>query len=78
MGRLPLSTKRFTQSYVNKWRSASHVARTASPGRWSSHKGRAHREVNIARQQCEVACLDGYILRQRAVAKATAVRNPAS
>src|SRR6266540_1708322 len=29
---------------------------------------RAHREVNVARQRCEVACLDGHILRQRAVA----------
>src|SRR5262244_1807487 len=28
----------------------------------------AHREVNVARQRREVACLDGYILRQRAVA----------
>src|SRR3954451_25369926 len=32
------------------------------------HKGRAYREVNIARQRCEVACLDGYILRQGAIA----------
>src|SRR6201984_2110695 len=32
------------------------------------HEGRAHREVNVARQRCEVACLDGHILRQRAVA----------
>src|SRR6266550_820472 len=30
--------------------------------------GGAHREINVARQRCEVACLDGYILRQRAVA----------
>src|SRR5258708_21948227 len=32
------------------------------------HEGRAHREVNVARKRCEVACLDGHILRQRAVA----------
>ena len=31
-------------------------------------EGRAHREVNVSRQRREVACLDGYILRQRAVA----------
>src|SRR5256712_10025883 len=37
-------------------------------GQARHHKGRAHREVNIARQRCEVACLDGYILCQRAVA----------
>ena len=37
-------------------------------GQARHHKGRAHREVNVARQRCEVACLDGYILRQRAVA----------
>src|SRR5215470_17297468 len=27
------------------------------------HEGRAHREINVARQRCEVACLDGHILR---------------
>ena len=32
------------------------------------HEGRALLEVNVARQRREVACLDGYILRQRAVA----------
>src|SRR5213079_3697218 len=32
------------------------------------HEGRALRKVNVARQRREVACLDGYILRQRAVA----------
>src|ERR1700752_612443 len=32
------------------------------------HEGRTHGEVNVARQRCEAACLDGYILRQRAVA----------
>src|SRR5215467_14826499 len=37
-------------------------------GQARHHKGRAHREVNVARQRCEVACLDGDILRQRAVA----------
>src|SRR5215468_6002943 len=26
-------------------------------------EGGAHREVNVARQRCEVACLDGHILR---------------
>src|SRR5215472_10626158 len=31
-------------------------------------RGRTHGEVNVARQRCEVACLDGYIFRQRAVA----------
>src|SRR5579872_3815708 len=37
-------------------------------GQARHHEGRAHREVNVARQRCEVACLDGHILRQRAVA----------
>src|SRR2546429_4337242 len=37
-------------------------------GQARHHEGRAHREINVARQRCEVACLDGYILRQRAVA----------
>src|ERR1700757_2661004 len=37
-------------------------------GQARHYEGRAHREVNVARQRCEVACLDGYILRQRAVA----------
>src|SRR5438874_3274417 len=37
-------------------------------GQARHHEGRAHREVNVARQRPEVACLDGYILRQRAVA----------
>src|SRR4051812_37874878 len=32
---------------------------------WQAH---AHREVDVARQRREVACLDGYILRQGAVA----------
>src|SRR3954470_16180641 len=32
------------------------------------HEGRALLKVNVARQRREVACLDGYILRQRAVA----------
>ena len=36
-------------------------------GQARHHEGRAHREVNVARQRREVACLDGYILRQRAV-----------
>src|SRR6184192_4319765 len=37
-------------------------------GQARHYEGRPHREVNIARQRCEVACLDGHILRQRAVA----------
>src|SRR4051794_39592430 len=37
-------------------------------GQARHHEGRAHREVNVARQRCEVACLDGHVLRQRAVA----------
>src|SRR5262252_155838 len=32
------------------------------------HEGGAHREVDVPRQRREVACLDGYILRQRPVA----------
>src|SRR5258708_17326246 len=37
-------------------------------GQARHHEGRAHREINVAPQRREVACLDGYILRQRAVA----------
>src|SRR5436190_5182354 len=37
-------------------------------GQARHHEGRAHREVNVPRQRREVACLDGYILRQRPVA----------
>src|SRR5262249_31523582 len=37
-------------------------------GQARHHEGRTHGEVHVARQRCEVACLDGYILRQRAVA----------
>src|SRR5215472_320459 len=37
-------------------------------GQARHHEGRAHREINVARQRREVACLDGYILRQGAVA----------
>src|SRR5262250_2517143 len=37
-------------------------------GQARHHESRAHGEVNVARQRREVACLDGYILRQRAVA----------
>src|SRR3954467_13358786 len=37
-------------------------------GQARHHEGRTHGEVNVARQRCEVACLDGYILCQRAVA----------
>src|SRR5258708_21190649 len=35
-------------------------------GQARHHEGRAHCEVNVARQRREVACLDAYILRQRA------------
>src|SRR5262249_44178128 len=38
------------------------------PGQARHHNGRAHREVNVARQRREVECFDGYMLRQRAVA----------
>ena len=37
-------------------------------GEGGDWQARAHREVDIARQRREVACLDGYILRQGAVA----------
>src|SRR5246500_4579841 len=37
-------------------------------GQARHHEGRTHGEVNVARQWCKVPCLDGYILRQRAVA----------
>src|SRR5262249_6113131 len=37
-------------------------------GQARHHEGCAHREVNVARQRWEVACPDGPILRQRAVA----------
>src|SRR3954451_22463427 len=37
-------------------------------GQARHHEGRALREVNVARQRREVPCLDGDILRQRAVA----------
>src|SRR5499425_1258069 len=37
-------------------------------GQARHHEGRTHGEVNVAWQRREVACLDGYILRQRAVA----------
>src|SRR5499427_4560600 len=37
-------------------------------GQARHHEGRAHREVNVARQRREVTCLDGDVLRQRAVA----------
>src|SRR5262249_60320946 len=36
-------------------------------GQARHHEGRTHAEVNVARQRREVACLHGYILRQRAV-----------
>src|SRR6516225_7004604 len=37
-------------------------------GQARHHEGRTHGEVNVTRQRREVACLDGYILRKRAVA----------
>src|SRR6516165_8646630 len=37
-------------------------------GQARHHEGRALRKINVARQRREVACLDGYILRQRAIA----------
>src|SRR5262249_28417330 len=37
-------------------------------GKARHHEGGPHGEVNVARQRCEVARFDGYILRQRAVA----------
>src|SRR5215813_12175136 len=37
-------------------------------GEAGDRQARAHREVDVARQRREVACLDGYILRQGAVA----------
>src|SRR5499427_2288593 len=33
-------------------------------GQARHHEGRTYREVNVARQRCEVPCLDGHILRQ--------------
>src|SRR5437660_11737673 len=47
---------------------AAVLERPLPRGQARHHEGRAHREVNVARQRCEVACLDGHILRQRAVA----------
>src|SRR6184192_549981 len=50
-------------------RAKAAVLEQPLPGGQARHyEGRPHREVNIARQRCEVACLDGHILRQRAVA----------
>src|SRR4051794_20874534 len=37
-------------------------------GQARHHEGRTHGEVDVSWQGCEVACLDGYMLRQRAVA----------
>src|ERR1051326_188401 len=47
---------------------AAVLEQTLPRGQARHHEGRAYREVNVARQRCEVACLDGHILRQRAVA----------
>src|SRR5579864_5821093 len=50
-------------------RTKATVLEQPLPGGQARHyEGRPHREVNIARQRCEVACLDGHVLRQRAVA----------
>src|SRR5581483_11857967 len=50
-------------------RTKATVLEQALPrGQARHHEGRTHGEVNVARQRCEVACLDGYVLRQRAVA----------
>src|SRR6201998_3654773 len=50
-------------------RTKAAVLETPLPrGRARQHEGRTPGEVNVARQRREVACLDGYILRQRAVA----------
>src|SRR5205809_1410850 len=37
-------------------------------GQARHHKGRAQREINVARPRCEVARLDGYVLAPRVVA----------
>src|SRR5499425_2489176 len=37
-------------------------------GQARHHEGRAHREINVARQRYKAACFDGHILHQRAVA----------
>src|SRR6516225_12470394 len=47
---------------------AAVVEQPLPRGQARHHEGRTHGEVNVAWQRCEVACLDGYILRQRAVA----------
>src|SRR4029434_5347666 len=50
-------------------RTQAAVLEQALPrGQARHHEGRTRGEVNVARQRCEVACLDGYILRQRAIA----------
>src|SRR5262249_27922509 len=49
--------------------SAAVLEQPLPRGQARHHEGRAHREVNVPRQRREVACLDGHILRQRAVAK---------
>jgi hypothetical protein len=47
----------------------SAVLEQALPrGQARHHEGGAHREVNVPRQRREVACFDGHILRQGAVA----------
>ena len=50
-------------------RTKAAVLEQALPrGQARHHEGRALREVDVARQRREVACLDGHVLRQRAVA----------
>src|SRR5438105_1862028 len=53
-----------------RWTSSLNWARsgTTTKSIVRPPEGRAHGEVDVARQRCEVACLDGHILRQRAVA----------
>src|SRR5262245_19873558 len=47
---------------------AAVVEQPLPRGQARHYEGRTHGEVNVARQRCEVACLDGYTLGQRAVA----------
>src|SRR5438067_5926162 len=46
---------------------AAMLEQTLPRGQARHHEGRTNGEVNVARQRREVACLDGYILRQRTV-----------
>jgi len=50
-------------------RAKAAVLEQALPrGQARHHEGRTNGEIDVARKRREVACLDGYILRQRAVA----------